>query len=641
MLSKSHKIRSGLVLAAFILCFSLIVARLFSIQVLQHDYFVAKGKKIYETHEVIYPKRGSILDRNLKPLALSEPTKIVCADLRKIRDGRITKNPDRLASALAQLLDLDRVALRRTFALEGREAVYLKRKPSQELIDAVETLRRDRAFFGAGEPSSSPYGGEKEFIYRGIFFDDRVKRVYPDGSLLCHLLGFVRDDPRPGKTLVRDDSYPVTGIEKSADHWLRGEVGSRMRNIDNRRRWVISANLVEKPAVNGKNVVLTIDEGIQFICEEEIRRQFEEVACKTITAIVVNPRTGEILSLANFPNFDPSNILEFDPQKISNQAIEYSFEPGSAFKAITAAIALEAGVVTAEEKVDCGLGYWKAPRGPRLHDTKGHGVLTFAEVVIKSSNIGMAKVCGRLGVEGLYRGLKNFGFGSKTGILLPGEISGTLRPPNVWTGYSLAEVPMGQEVAVTPLQLAMGLAAIANGGVLMKPLIVKEIRARQPGRGEENAGEVVTRFEPQGVRRVISEEAAETMRSILQRVVSREGTGRRADIKGYSQAGKTGTAQRALPVTDDRGRVRWVYSHTVFNSTFCGFAPVKDPQVVILVTLQGTVKPHHYGGTVAGPVFARIGEKVLKYLHVQPDEEKAESRSLSSGRDKEESGMCG
>jgi len=600
-----------------VMCFSTIVARLFSIQVLQHDHFVAEGKKIYERRELIYPKRGAIRDRNLKVLALSEPTKIICADLRKVRDAKLTPNHKLLASTLARLLDLDGDRLLRTFALKEREAVYLKRKPTQEMVDAVETLRGDRRFFEARTPRSSPYGGQKEFIYRGIFFDDRVRRVYPDGRLLCHVLGLVRDEPRPGKTLVRDDSYPVTGIEKSADKWLKGEVGWRMKNIDNKSRWVITTHLVEQPAVNGKSVVLTIDEGIQFVCEEEIRRQFEEIPCKTITAVVVNPRTGEILAMANFPDFDPNNLVEFDPFKISNHAIEYSFEPGSTFKGVTAAVALDAGVVTPEEKVDCGPGRWKAPRGPLLNDFRGYGVMPFEQVVVKSSNIGMAKVCGRLGAEGLYRGLRKFGLGSRTGILLPGEIPGTLRPPNQWTGYSLAEVPMGQEVAVTPLQLAMAFGAIANDGVLMKPLIVKEIR--------DEAGTVVNRFEPQPVRRVISEDTARTMRSILRKVIS-EGTGKRAEIEGYLPAGKTGTAQRALPVTDENGRIKkWVYSDKIFNSTFCGFAPFDDPQVVILVTLQGTVKPQHFGGIVAAPVFARIGEKVLKYLRVQPGEGKAKS----------------
>jgi len=626
VLNKSHRIRSALVLLGLFASFLTIAARLFSIQVLQHDYFVAKGKKIYETRELIYPKRGAILDRNLKLLALSEPTKVICADLRKIQEPKVTKNPHMLASVLSQILDLERDRLLGLFALQGRQAVYVKRKPTQEMIDAVERLRHDRAFFEAEATASSLRGGsEDDFVYRGVFFDNRVKRVYPDGALLCHVLGFVSDDPSPGKALVRDDSHPVAGIERTADQWLQGEVGWRMKNIDNRRRWVISAQLVEKPAVSGKNVVLTIDEAIQFICEEEIKRQFEEVPCKSITAVVVNPSTGEILAMANLPNFDPNIILEFDPQKVCNQAIEYSFEPGSSLKAVTAAIALEEGVVSLGEKVDCAHGVWRAPKGPLLHDVHGYGELTFEEVVVKSSNIGIAKVCSRLGPQRLHRGLKNFGFGSPTGILLPGETSGTLRPPNSWTGYSMAEVPMGQEVAVTPLQLTMAFAGIANGGVLMKPLIIKEVR--------DESGDVIARFDPQPLGRAISQETAAKMKSILRRVVSPEGTGNRADIKGYSQAGKTGTAQRALPVTDESGRiVKWVYSDTIFNSTFCGFAPVDNPQIVIVVTLQGTVKPYHFGGKVAAPVFAQIGEKVLRYLQVQPDEEAGQTDLAGAAR---------
>jgi len=594
---------------------------LFSIQVLQHDQFVSRGKKIYETRELIYPKRGSILDRNLKVLAMSEPTQIICADLRKVQDPKLTKSPDLLASKLSEVLNLHRETLLRRFALKGREAVYLMRKPTQEMIEEVDRLRRNHSFFGSVSEDASLSGEKDDYIYRGIFFDNRVKRVYPDGRLLCHVLGFVSDDPKPGIGLVRDDSYPVTGIEKSANKWLAGEVGWRMKNIDNQRRWVISARTVEKPAVNGKNVVLTIDEGIQFICEEEIKRQFEEVSCKIITAIVVRPKTGEILAMANLPNFDPHNIVEFDPERISNQAIEFSFEPGSTLKAVSGAIALDAGVVTPEEEIHCEGGAWKAPRGPLLHDAHAYGKLTFERIIIKSSNIGIAKVCARLGPKRLHKGLRKFGLGCKSGIMSPGEISGTLRPPELWTGYSMAEVPMGQELAVTPLQLVMAFAAIAKEGVLMKPMILKEIT--------DEAGEVVTRFEPEPVGRAVSKATAKAMKSILQRVVS-EGTGKRANIKGYTEAGKTGTAQRALPLKNESGRiVKWVYSDTVFNSSFCGFAPVEDPQIAILVTLQSTIRPKHYGGTVAGPVFARIGERVLKHLQVKPDGEEGGSRYSS------------
>lgn len=638
MLSTGRRIRSGLVLSAFLLCFSGIVVRLFSIQVLQHDYYVSRGKRIYETREIIYPKRGSVLDRNGKLLALSEPTRIICADLRKVQDPESTRDPNLLAKKLAEIFGLDSSALLRTFAYEGRQAVYLKRKPSEEMIQAVEKLQRQRRFFedsigeeelGGGTPSlrNSESAGETpaahDFVYRGIFFDNRVRRVYPEKSLLCHVLGFVSDDPMPEFGLVRDDSHPVCGIEKSGNKWLAGETGWRMKNIDNRRRWVLSARTSEKPAANGKNVVLTIDEGIQFICEEEIQRQFEEVPCKVITAIVVRPRTGEILAMANLPNFEPDNILEFDPEKMSNQAIEFSFEPGSTFKAITGSIALEVGVVRPEDEIQCEGGAWKAPGGPLLHDAHGYGKLTFEMVIVKSSNIGMAKACAPLGPERFYEGLKKFGLGSKTGIALPGEISGTLRPPRLWTGYSMAEVPMGQEVAVTPLQLAMAFAAIANDGVLMKPMILREIT--------DEAGATETKFTPQAVGRALSEKTARTMKAILEKVVL-DGTGKRADIKGYTEAGKTGTAQRALPVKDENGRiVKWVYSDTVFNSSFCGFAPAENPEIAVLITLQGTVRPKHFGGTVAGPAFARIGERVLRYLQVTPDAEVARASPAVRG----------
>lgn len=615
MLSRGQRIRSGLVLAAFLLSFSAIVARLFSIQVLHHDYYVARGKRVYETRETIYPKRGSILDRNAKILALSEPTRIICADLRKVQNPQITPNPHLLASRLAELFSLDGETLLRTFALKGRQAVYLKRKPTYEQIESVEKLCRDWRFFYGSLEKEGPAEQTNDFVYQGIFFDNRVRRAYPETSLLCHVIGFVSDDPNPSIGLVRDDNQPVCGVERSANKWLAGETGWRIKNIDNRRRWVLSARTMEKPALNGKNVVLTVDEGIQFICEEEIRRQFDEVPCKTITAIVVRPQTGEILAMANLPSFDPENIFEFDPQKMSNQAIEFSFEPGSTLKAMTGAIALDVGVVKPEEEIHCEGGVWKAPGGPLLHDAHGYGTLTFEMVIIKSSNIGVAKACAPLGPERLYEGLTKFGFGSKTGVFLPGEISGTLRPPHLWTGYSMAEVPMGQEIAVTPLQLAMAFAAIANDGILMKPLIFKEIT--------DETGRTETSFEPQPVRRVLSEKTAGTMKRILQKVVL-EGTGKRADVKGYTEAGKTGTAQRALPVKDENGRiVKWVYSDTIFNSTFCGFAPVENPEVVVLVTLQGTVRPKHFGGTVAGPAFARIGERVLRYLQILPDAEAA------------------
>lgn len=614
MPSRIHQVRCTIVLVVLIGAFAALGLKLFRIQVLQHAFFVQAASAIHERHIMLLPSRGRILDRNGKVLAMSKPTEIVAVNPEVIANVKKTKDPEALVARLAQIMDLpqDEVAAR-AFA-SNAQSKWIQRDVSDEVLEKIHALRNDRSFFEDVPPGDE--GGN--YTYRGIILQERVRRVYPNGELLAHVLGAVRHEKPKEQKLgyaVRDDRYPVAGIELAADEWLSGRAGWRIKRIDRSWREVLPEPEPDEPAQDGLDLMLTIDLNIQCFVEQAVARAAEHVECDGITALVLRPQTGEILGWANWPTFDPNGLTPEMQERTMNTAVETMFEPGSTLKPFTAAIALAHGVVTLETEFDCEHGTWRAPGGHLLHDAHGFEVLSVFDIIKKSSNIGIAKVALSMGgpeteqdvdlaQERLYNGLRAFGFGQMTGIDLPVESAGLLRPVRQWSGYSISSLPMGQEIGVTPLQLALAYCTLANGGTLMEPrLIACTLNAQ---------GEVVDAFRPKAVQRVVSESVARQVRSAMTAVVSEGGTGRRADIPGYTQAGKTGTAQKIID-----GR----YSNTIFDSTFAGYAPADDPEVVIVVTLYGTIKPNHYGGTVAAPVFAEIGANVLQYLEVAPDED--------------------
>jgi len=615
MPNRVHKVRCAIVLVFLLTAFLGLGAKLFYIQVTQHDFFLREALAQHERRLTLFPSRGRILDRNGKTLAMSEPTYVVCLNPEVIAAPEKTKDPDAFVTRLAEIMGRPRDEIARLAYQTSKREVWVQRKVPEDVLNQIEALRRDRSFFEIvppGEPDAdSPY------CYQGVVPKDRMRRVYPNGTILAHVLGYVRDekpDDEEIEPVVRDDKYPLAGIEKSADEWLRGKNGWRVKQVDSSHREILRGEPQDKQPQNGLDVVLTIDLNIQCFVEEAVARAAAAVKCDGITALVIRPQTGEVLAWANWPGFDPNGLTPGTQPFTTNVAVEAMFEPGSTLKPFTAAIALEHGAVTLETQFDCEHGVWRAPGGHLLHDAHAYGVLSVFDIIEKSSNIGITKVALTLGGTGtqpdlelakerLYDGLRAFGFGGRTGIKLPGEIAGLLRPVRNWSGYSISSLPWGQEIGVTPLQLALAYCAIANGGTLMEPRLV--------ARTVDGNGNVVEIFPPAAVGRAISENVARQITATMKAVVTEEGTGHRADIPGYTQAGKTSTAQKFI-----EGR----YSETIFDSSFAGFAPADDPQIVIVVTLYRTVKPNHFGGTVAAPVFAEIGTNVLRYMEVAPDD---------------------
>jgi cell division protein FtsI/penicillin-binding protein 2 len=621
MPNKSIRRRCLVVLVALVVAFVALGARLFHVQVFQHDFFLQRALALHERDLTLYPARGRILDCNGKVLAMSEPTKIISVNPEVITNPRKTKDPDALVARLAEIIAAPTAEIARKAFAEGTRNKWILRDAPDVILDQIRELQQDRVFFEdvpPGDPSTAD-----DYSYSGIVLQDRVRRVYPNGTLLAHVLGTVRDEKPEEQELgyaVRDDAHPVAGTELAADDWLTGRPGWRVKNVDQRWREVLADAERGEPATDGLDAVLTIDLNVQAFVEQEIARAVQTVACDSVTVIVLRPQTGEILALANWPTFDPNRLTEQTRRYTANPAIEEVFEPGSTLKPVTAVLALEYGTVTLDTEFYCEHGAWRTPVGRVLHDAHAYDTLNVFNIIAKSSNIGISKVAATLGTgpdgrcdealakRRLEAGLRAFGFGRRTGVPLPIESPGLLRPLSDWSGYSMTSLPMGHEIGVTPLQLALAYGAIANGGNLMEPRLLACLK--------DKAGHVVRTFPPKVVRRVVSERATREVSRALQGVVTNQGTARRADIPGFTQAGKTGTSQKVV------GRS---YSDTHFDSTFIGFAPVAQPELVIMVTMRGTVKPHHYAGTVAAPVFAAIGREVLEYLEVPPDELDAET----------------
>jgi len=616
MPNKVHRIRCLIILVALVIAFLALGAKLFYIQIARHDFFLREALALHERDTTLYPARGRILDRNRKCLAMSEPTRILCLNPEVIADPRHTKDPDALVAALAAILGKPQEEITGHAFLENRREEWLERELPEDVLEQIERLRRDRSLFEDVFDDGTP-PAESAYRYAGIILKRRVRRVYPNGTRLAHVLGHVRnesDTEQERGAPVLDDRHPVAGIELAADKWLKGREGWGVKHMDGRRREILRRAAPGEPAVDGLDVVLTIDLNIQSFVEEAIARAAENVPCDGITALVLRPHTGEVLAWANWPTFDPNSLSEETAEHTADAAVEEIFEPGSTLKPLTAALALHHRTVTLETEFDCEHGRWRMPIGRVLRDAHAYDMLTVFDIIVKSSNIGIVKVAETLGgpldtrdeelaKQRLDAGLRAFGFGRRTGAPLTVESPGLLRPISQWSGYSMSSLPFGHEIGVTPLQLALAFCTIANGGTLMEPRLIASLVDRE--------GDLVKTFPPKAVRRVISERAAGDITKAMQAVVSKEGTARRADIPGFSQAGKTGTSHKVI-----EGH----YSDTLFDSTFAGFAPVGEPEVVILVTMRGTVKPTHFAGTVAAPVFAEIGREVLQYLEVPPDE---------------------
>ena len=512
----------------------------------------------YKTYVRLLPKRGVIYDRNLRELAVS-------INLNSIfLDPELVEDKESAAQKLSGVLGIDAEKILQKLN-EDKRFVWLARK----LDPAVERAARN-------------------LHIKGVGFIKEPQRVYPNATLASHITGF-----------VGLDDEGLEGVELLFDDHLKGTIGWRYSIRDAKQREVPGYEYKEIPPADGNDVVLTIDNVVQAIAEKELDSSFKKYNAKGANIIVMDPYTGAILALASRPTYDPNDIKAYPAEARRNRAICDFFEPGSSFKIVTATAVLEEGVVDASDEFFCENGEFKW-FSHTYHDHKPHGWLAFRDIIKHSSNIGTMKSAIKLGRSGLYRYMKRFGFGEKTGIRLPGEVTGIMRHPNQWSKLSLCSMSMGQEVAVTALQLACAISSIANGGYFVRPNIIDRV--------QDKTGNVLEHFEPKKMHRVVSEDTAEKMRQILRGVVE-EGTGKLAEVEGYFPAGKTGTAQKV--------EANGTYSHRNFMASFIGFLPYDKPRFVVVVTMDEP-RPQYYGGTVCAPVFKKVAAQLMGYYKIEP-----------------------
>jgi len=422
------------------------------------------------------------------------------------------------------------------------------------------------------------------------------------------------------------DDDGLAGIERSFNQRLSGRPGKMLISMDARHRWF---GRVEKNPESGQNLVLTIDEDIQHIAEKELEAAMEKTHAEAGTVVIQNPKTGEILALANRPTFNPNNSRGLDLKSLKNRAVSDIYEPGSTFKMVTIAAALEEKITNPNEVFDCQMGSIIVG-GVRIHDWKPYSLLTVSEILERSSDVGAIKIAMRLGEDRMYKYIRGFGFGSQTGIELSGETRGITKPVSRWSKMSIGAISMGQEIGVSPLQLVSMTSSIANDGIWTPPRIVAG--STPVWQGPTGPPQTVV-FRPGQQHRVISSFAAAQMKRMLEGVVL-QGTGKKAILDGYTSAGKTGTAQKINPVTHRYDRVQHIAS-------FSGFAPVNNPAITVTVILDSPVGAHH-GGDVAAPIFNRIAQQVLEYLDVPHDiEVRNPQRMLLRAKAKPEEEMEG
>ena len=545
----------------FIFCILLIFCawRLLFIQFFRSHYLAGIAKKQHNLFIELEPRRGTIFDCNLKAQAANISMDSVYASPVEIPE----KVKPALITQLSGILNLGAGFLNERLS-RTKSFVWIARKISPAQSQAIRKLN-----------------------VKGIDFIKETKRCYPNCYLASHVIGF-----------AGLDNSGLEGAELCFNRYLRGESGWTFVLRDARQKKLDLSDRVLLPK-DGYDLILTIDEVIQYIAERELDKVYKASRAKGASIIVMNPYTGAILAIANRPTYDLNEYSVSSEDARRNRAVCDLFEPGSVFKIVTASAALGENKVKETDKFFCENGAYRVANHI-LHDHQKHGVLTFAQVIQESSNIGTTKVAQILGPEVVYRYARLLGFGAKSGIDIPGEISGMLKEPRFWSKTSIGAVPIGQEVGVTALQLANAISAIANGGLLMKPYIVSEVR--------DKFGETIKKFSPQVKSKAILPETASRVKKILEGAVE-EGTGKLAKIEGYSAAGKTGTAQKVEP--------NGSYSHDKFIASFIGFAPAEEPAVAIVVTVDEP-RSSHFGGVVSAPVFRAVAHDVLRYLKVKP-----------------------
>ena len=549
--------------------FGVMVLRYAWLQLVQGDNLAQRMREQVGSDFAIQSPRGTILDRNGREMAVSVMTKSLYVDPNHVKD------PDELAANLAPLINMPEQEILDDINVGGG-FVWIKRRMEHDEYEQVRAMIRENKYTDC------------------LGFRDEAKRYYPNDMLAANVIGFVGTDDKG-----------LDGIEQGLDSLLKGEVKEKFLTTDRQNRPILDSIFSSQRSYQGeycKSVELTLDSSIQFIVEQELDRAMAENNPKGITCVVMDPKTGEILAMASRPSYNPNRFWDYQPEVWKNKAVSFIYEPGSTFKSVVAAAALQEKVVSPNQVfVDPG---YVMVSGRRIQNWSGtsFGTVTFTDVVKQSLNTGFAQVGLRLGAHKLTEYAKLFGFGTPTGIELPGEESGLLFNPDDMRDSDTATMSIGQSIAVTPLQLVTAMSAIANDGVLLKPHIVKTI-TNADGSVYEEKGTTE-------VRRTIESATDKTLVGLLEQVVA-SGGGKKAAVKGYRIAGKTGTAQKIRP--DGTG-----YMDGRYIASFCGFAPVEDPRVTVLVIIDDPGTGNYYGGQIAAPVAKRIFTQLFRYMHIEP-----------------------
>lgn len=546
----------------FLIGFVVLIAKLVALQINNHDYFEKRTVELTEKVEIKKPLRGEIVDRNNNLLASSIQLFRLYLDKSMVDE----KYYDSVLSYLSPFTKQSKEYYLQKILTSKSKIVYL-----EDSISAEDYLKLRDTFF---VKRVSCFG-----------FEEYHKRIYPKEGIAAHILGY-----------VRKDSDGIDGVEKTYNDYLKGTEGIIYYRKDASGR--IQGRIKDKgfDAKDGYNIQLTVDLEIQKILEEELDRGVNESKARYGIGIVMNPNTGEIIALAVNPSYNPARYSEYSDDVRKNKAITDVYDPGSTFKAVTLATAIELNKINLDTIIDAEYGVYKVPNGKLIRDDHKFSMLTPKEAFVYSSNIVMAKISRFIGEDNFYKYVYNFGFGNKTGIDLPGEVRGIItRPTN--KDYNLLWMAHGYSISVTPIQIVTMYASIINGGNLVKPFVVKKVF--------DNQGNIITENKPIVYRKVISEETSDIMRRLMEKVVE-EGTGKKARLELVSCGGKTGTAKKFIPGIG--------YSERTYISSFVGFFPVEKPEYLIFIKLDSP-QNGYYGGEVAAPIFKRIGDRIWKTKH--------------------------
>ncbi len=563
-MARKKDYRTRIYLSFSLLFIGLIVleARLYDLQIRRHQTFFQKASKEQGRLVEISPKRGVIYDRNREKLAVNIPSYSLYA-----RPGKIS-HPGKMARKLSPVLKMKVSSLRRKLK-QKKVFVWLERKLSQVQRKRVEALR-----------------------LKGIGFVEESKRFYPQRELASSLLGF-----------AGVDNQGLAGVEISYNNELQGEAGHFWIREDALGYQIPLAKETLQTLIPGKDLVLTLDHVIQSVVEQELSLTLRKTKAKSVEALFMDPQTGEILALANKPDYDPNHYFTYSPLARKNRVIHSLYEPGSTFKPFTACALLQEELTNLSEKIYCGESIRVADH--LFHDWKNFDRdLSFIQIIQNSSDVGIITLASRMKKEKFHQYIRLFGFGSRTRVDLPGEAKGIVRSPLDWSLTDLPAISIGQGIAVTPIQMVTAFCALINGGKLLKPYVVKYVYSSQ--------GKIIKENRPVMIRRVVSDSLSQTIKSLLEKVVE-AGTGTRARVTGYSMGGKTGTAQ--IPAPNARG-----YLPNKYIASFMGFAPVDSPRIAGIVIIKEPTGAY-YGGEVAAPLFGRIMKRVLPYLNILPQKE--------------------